>query len=234
MSITNISRPSWLVASLASMALVSVACRGAQKAQSDTASAAGNVHAPPDTAGMVRGTVASLSSTSLVINVDTGKVTVHVTQPLHVFDRTTGTLTDLKDNSFVGVTSVKQADGSEKATEIHIFPDELRGLGEGSYMMAPSGGANRMTNGAVSASRMTNGTASSSRMSNGTVSGAGGSTITVQFSGGSQSIVIPPNTPVSEIKVSSKPLAAGDRVVVPATKGPDGSLTTDKVLLSRR
>ncbi len=49
----------------------------------------------------------------------------------------------------MGVTSVKQADGTELATEIHIFPEELRGLGEGSYMMNLTAGGdnNRMTNG---------------------------------------------------------------------------------------
>jgi hypothetical protein len=166
------------------------------------------------------------------VKADTGTVTVKVTQPLRVFDREVGSLSDVKDNSFVGVTSVKQPDGSERATEIHVFPDELRGLGEGSYMMTPAGGGNRMTNGAVMASRMTNGSASSSRMSNGTVAGANGSTITVQYAGGSQTIAIPANTPVTEIKATSKPLAAGDRVVIPATRGSDGSLTTDKALLA--
>jgi hypothetical protein len=105
-------------------------------------------------------------------------------------------------------------------------------MGEGSYMMAPAGGASRMTNGAVSASRMTNGTASSSRMSNGTVAGANGSTITVRYAGGSQTITVPPDVPVTEIKPSAKPLTAGDRVVVPAKRGADGSLTTDKALIS--
>lgn len=219
-------------ASVAAAVLAIAACNRAPGARSDSASAPGNVGAAPDTASLVRGTVASVSQTSLVVKADTGTVTVKVTQPLRVFDREVGSLSDVKDNSFVGVTSVKQPDGSERATEIHLFPDELRGLGEGSYMMTPAGGGNRMTNGAVSASRMTNGSASSSRMSNGTVAGANGSTITVRYAGGSQTIAIPANTPVTEIKATSKPLAAGDRVVIPATKGSDGSLTTDKALLA--
>ena len=40
-------------------------------------------------------------------------------------------LTDIKDNSFIGVTGMPQADGSQKAVEIHHFPDALRGTGEG-------------------------------------------------------------------------------------------------------
>jgi hypothetical protein len=42
--------------------------------------------------------------------------------------------------SFVGVTSVPQPDGAQRATEIHIFPEELRGTGEGSYLMNQQGG----------------------------------------------------------------------------------------------
>jgi hypothetical protein len=64
--------------------------------------------------------------------------------------------------------------------------------------------------------------------------GAGGSEISVQYAGGSQSIVVPPNTPVSEIKLVLTPLAVGDRVVVPTKKGADGSLTAGKALLARR
>ena len=57
------------------------------------------------------------------------------------------------------------------------FPEELRGMGEGSRMMAPSASASRMTNGSVSTSRMTNGTASQSRMSNGSVSSTSGTSL---------------------------------------------------------
>jgi len=185
---------------------------------------------------MVRGAVVSASPASLVIQVDTGSVTVRVAEPLTVYDREPGQLADVKDNTFVGVTSVKQPDGSERATEIHIFPEELRGLGEGSRMMTQNAASagNRMTNGAVSGSRMTNGTASSSRMSNGNVANASGSALVVQYAGGSQRITVPPNTTVTEIKPTSKVLAAGDKVVVIAKRGPDGTLSAKSALLTGR
>src|SRR5258705_4989152 len=40
-------------------------------------------------------------------------------------------LSDIKQNTFIGVTGMPQADGSQKAVEIHIFPEALRGTGEG-------------------------------------------------------------------------------------------------------
>ena len=145
-------------------------------------------------------------------------------------------ISHVKESSFIGVTTVKQPDGSERATEIHVFPEELRGMGEGSRVMAPaaSASARRMTNGNVSASRMTNGTASQSRMSNGNVSSTNGSSLVVQYAGGSQNVTVPPNTPVTELKLASRGLAARDQVAVLAKKAPDGSLTADKAISTAR
>jgi hypothetical protein len=175
---------------------------------------------------MLRGTVASASAGQIVLKTDTNSVTVKVVEPLQVYDRASSDLTHLKDNSFIGVTTVKQRDGSEQATEIHIFPDALRGLGEGSRMMPPAASA--------SASRMTNGNVSASRMSNGTVSKATGSTLVVQYAGGSQNVTVPANTPVTEIKPVSKQLTAGDHVVVIAKKASDGTLSASKALITSK
>jgi hypothetical protein len=184
----------------------------------------------------VRGTVTSISANQLVLTTDTGSATVAITQPFHLYTRVPSNLSNVKENSFVGVTSVKQPDGSERATEIHIFPEELRGLGEGSRMMAPNTGGNtgRMTNGNVSSSRMTNGTASQSRMSNGNVSSTNGTSLVVQYAGGSQNITVPPNTPVTELKLTNKNVAVGDRLAVMVKKNPDGSLTSDKAVSTAR
>jgi hypothetical protein len=132
-------------------------------------------------------------------------------------------LADVTDNAFVGVTSVKQPDGKEQATEIHVFPEDLRGLGEGSRMMEQSA--------SPGGSRMTNGSVQSSRMSNGTVSSANGGTIVVTYAGGSQSIDVPPSTPVTAIKETSKQPSAGDQVVVVSKRGDSGALTATAILL---
>ncbi|HJP60726.1 MAG TPA: DUF5666 domain-containing protein [Gemmatimonadaceae bacterium] len=216
----------------AATTLAIIACTQRADKSPDTTIASSTSTAGGDTIAMVRGTVASASPTQLVVTTSAGNDTIALKQPLQVYSRQPATLADVKDNVFIGVTTVKQPDGSERATEIHIFPEELRGLGEGSRMMSQNGGGNRMTNGAVSNSRMTNGTASPSRMSNGNVANANGSTLDVQYAGGSQKVVVPPNTRVTQIKATSKQLAAGDRVAVQAKKAPDGSLSTSKVMLA--
>ena len=161
---------------------------------------------------------------------------VTMTQPFGFYTRVASNLSNVKEGTFIGVTTVKQPDGSERATEIHIFPEALRGTGEGSRMMAPNPGssASRMTNGNVSTSRMTNGAVAQSRMSNGSVSSTNGSNLVVQYAGGSQSVTVPPKTPVTELKATSRSIAPGDQVAVLAKKAPDGSLTADKAISTAR
>ena len=220
-----------------SLALTVFACNRSADSSQDSTQPAPSVQTPnPDAPIVLRGTVVSVSANQLVLKSDTGTVAVRLAQPFHLYVRAPSDLSHVKESSFIGVTTVKQPDGSERATEIHVFPEELRGLGEGSRMMAPdkSAGASRMTNGNVSASRMTNGTASQSRMSNGNVSSTNGSSLVVQYAGGSQNVTVPPNTPVTELKLASRELAAGDQVAVLVKKASDGSLTADKAISTQK
>jgi hypothetical protein len=206
--------------------------RGADSNQDTSLPAQSAQVANPDAPILLRGSVVSVSANQIVLKSDTGTVTVAIAQPFQVYTRSASNLSKVQEKTFIGVTTVKQPDGSERATEIHIFPEELRGLGEGSRMMGPATGASasRMTNGNVSASRMTNGTASQSRMSNGSVSSTSGSSLVVSYAGGSQNVTVPPNTPVTELKPTSKALAAGDQIALLATKGTDGTLTSNKAI----
>ncbi len=190
----------------------------------DTTASNGAVATPADTNVLIRGSVASLTNSDVVIKSDTGTVTLALSHTLPVYDRQPATLADVKSNTFIGVTTIKQPDGSERATEIHIFPEELRGLGQGSRMMTQGGGNSRMTNGAVSASRM----------SNGNVTSANGSSLTVQYPGGSIDVTVPANTPVMEIKPSSRQLTTGERVVVVAKRQANGSLSASEAMRTSR
>jgi hypothetical protein len=231
-----------LAPSLALVLPALAACsRGANSTPADTSTALSPKADSSASAVTLRGTVVSASANELVLKSDSGVVTVKLAQPFHLYARVPSNLSHVKETAFIGVTTVKQPDGSERATEIHVFPEELRGLGEGSRMMVPraggaagaggAGGAgNRMTNGNVSASRMTNGTAAAARMSNGSVSSSNGSTLVVQYAGGSTTVTVPPTTPVTELQLTSKQLVAGDQIAVLAKRASDGSLTADRAL----
>jgi hypothetical protein len=169
-----------------------------------------------------------VSDSALTLTTPTGDVHVVLTPPVKVYTRGPADLSRVTDHVFIGVTSVSQPDGTQRATEIHIFPDELRGLGEGSRpMAAPSGGnSSVMTNGSAT---MTNG---ASRMTNGASGGVAGGTMTVRYNGGSQTITVPANVSVTELTATSAKLSAGASVTIPATKRADGTLATAKVILA--
>lgn len=70
----------------------------------------------------IRGVVVSVSGDVLTVNSQSGPVKIHLGRPLRVYKTTPSDLAHVNSKSFVGVTSVKQPDGSERATKINIFP----------------------------------------------------------------------------------------------------------------
>ena len=218
--------PSKRCIGLSAALLCAVGCNRTPDAQQTQQAAQGAPTSNPDAPIMLRGTVASATANEVVVKTDSGTTTVKLGQPFHLFVRGPSDISQVKETSFIGVTTVKQPDGSERATEIHVFPEELRGLGQGSRMMTPDTSAN--------ASRMTNGNVAVSRMSNGNVSRANGSSLVVEYPGGSQNVTVPPNTPVTEFKLTDKTLTSGDQAAVLAKKGADGSFSSNAALLTAK
>jgi hypothetical protein len=180
----------------------------------------------PDGMISISGTVERASAGELAIKPRTENdvITVKLVQPFHLYARVPGDLSHLKDTTFVGVTSVKQPDGTERASAIGILPEELRGVAEGSYMMNTPAG--------TTPSRMTNGAVSQSRMSNGIVKREDASTLTVQYEGGVQKITVPADTSVNEYQITATKPGVGDRVFLLARKASDGSLSSSVGVLS--
>ena len=108
----------------------------------------------------------------------------------------------IKPGAFLGIASVTQPNGTQRAAEVVVFPEAARGSGEGSYdwdLPAAAKGHSKMTNGTVSQSMPH--AAPHSRMTNGTVSRqAGSSALTLSYKSGSgtgtQALTLPPNIPV--------------------------------------
>jgi hypothetical protein len=174
----------------------------------------------------VLGKVQSFNGSSLDVATPSGVVHVTVTQPLATYKQIPSDLSHLASTAYVGVASVQQANGTELAKQVIIFPKELRGAAEGSVLLDPPGGAthNRMTNGSV-ASPAT----SHSRMTNGTVQKGGSSTLVVRYQDGSQTISVPAGVPVTLVAKETVTLGAGDTIYAATEKLPDGTLTTNKI-----
>jgi hypothetical protein len=117
-------------------------------------------------------------------------------------------LSDIKQGSFVGVTAMPQADGSQKALEVHIFPEAMRGTGEGHYPwdLRPQ---STMTNANVEQ----------------IAAAVDGHTLTLKYKDGEKKIFVPADAPiVTYVPGDKNDLKPGSKVFIIAAKHPDGTL----------
>ncbi len=124
------------------------------------------------------------------------------------------TMSDIKPGSFVGVTAILRA-GALQALEVHVFPESMRGTGEGHYDWDLEPGST-MTNANVDAIVTTN----------------NGEKLTLSYKGGSQEIVVPANTPIITFApVAASQLKPRAQVFIIARRNPDGSLDALRILV---
>ena len=128
-------------------------------------------------------------------------------------------MADIKEGTYLGSAAIPQPDGSQKALEVHIFPEQMRGTGEGHRPYEP-----------VPNSTMTNGAAVRP-----TVTSVDGSTMVVKYRDGEKKIVVPPDVPIVRYEIGNKgDLKAGARfTVLAATRKPDGTMEASRINVGR-
>ena len=167
----------------------------------------------------VRGTIEALDGNMLMVKArDGASLHVMLTNDVRVVGVVKATLADIKDGFFIGSGAVPQADGSQKAVEVHIFPEAMRGTGEGHR---PWDGASNGT--------MTNGTVGA------TVTSVEGGAVTVKYKDGEKKIIVAPTTPIVRYEIGSRnDLKAGAAITITnAVRKPDGSLEAARVNVGR-
>ena len=175
----------------------------------------------------VRGTVEQIDGTMMTVKSREGDtLKVKLADEVKVVALVKSSLADIKPNSFVGSTAMPQPDGTWKAVEVHIFPEEMRGTGEGDrpYDYKPQ---STMTNGTVNSLAKTTMT--------GTVANEEGTTLTLDYKGGSKKIDVTPQTViVSYMPGTREELKPGASIYIPAaTRQADGTLLTARVNVGR-
>jgi hypothetical protein len=127
-------------------------------------------------------------------------------------------LADIKPGEFVGSTAMPGPDGTLKAVEVHIFPETMRGTGEGHrpWDLKPQ---STMTNANIEQS----------------VAGVDGQILTVKYKGGEKKIVVTPDTVVvTYAPGDEKELKPGVAIFVTnGKKMADGSIVTPRITYGR-
>ena len=145
------------------------------------------------------------------------KLTVTEDNPLFVAI-VPGKMSDIKPGMYVGSAGMMQEDGTQKAIEVHIFPESMRGTGDGHYDwdLLPK---SKMTNGNVEQA----------------VTGVDGPMLSVKYKDGEKKLVVTPQTVVVTYEIGKREdIQPGTKIFVSAAKKqPDGTLQTPRITYGR-
>jgi hypothetical protein len=170
------------------------------------------------TPSRVRGTIEGVDGDVLAVKSRSGEdFKLHMTGDILVVGIIKISLADIKVGSFIGTTTVPGPDGMPSAIEVHVFPENMRGTGEGSrpFDLRPN-------------STMTNATVAES------VVGNDGHTLLVKYKDGEKKVLVSPETPVvTYVPADKSELKPGAKIIAFMKKLPDGSFETNRVSVGR-
>ena len=165
---------------------------------------------PPRT----RGVITAVSGNTVTLRSHAGTVTLRIADDTGYVGATRASLSAVKSGRFIGTAAVPQPDGTLKALEVTVFPESMRGAGEGSYGW-DLGRNSSMTNGTI-----------------GSVVGTSGRTMTVDYKGGQKKLTVPDDVPVVDLEPGSRALLKpGAHVVAFGPKGADGGVDAKRIII---
>ena len=167
----------------------------------------------------IRGTIEKVDGDTYLVKArDGAELKLKLAANAAVVALVPATPADIKQGSYIGVSAMPQADGSQKALEVHIFPEAMRGVGDGhrGWDLQPS---STMTNGNVEA----------------TVAASDGHTVTLKYKDGEKKISIPSGIPIVLYEPGQRDeLKPGAKIfVAAANKQADGTLQAARVNVGR-
>lgn len=167
----------------------------------------------------VRGTIISYDDATLTVRTREGATAkIALENGWKVSSVAKASVADIKVGDSLGIASVPKAEGGDNALEVVIFPPALKGTGEGSrpWDAKPN-------------SSMTNATVAKS------VTSVDGKTVTLTYKGKEKKISIPQGVPVVTFATATKDdLKPGAVVFVPSKKADDGSISSERVVVSTK
>ena len=177
-------------------------------------------HAQNAPVASARATIETVSADGASLGVKTRsgeELTIHISPKTRFALVVPATLADVKPGSFVGVAATPGEGNELKAVEVHIFPEAMRGAGEG-HRPFDLGPGSSMTNGNITAR----------------VDATSGPKLTVTYKGGEQAIVVDPKTPIVALAPGAQTdLKPGAAIIARGPKQDDGSIDAAFVLVGR-
>jgi hypothetical protein len=178
---------------------------------------AGAASAADGTPARVRGTIDQVEGQTLRINGRAGeKLTVTMAPDVKISEVSKIDISAIKPNSYIGTAAAPLPNGDLKALEVHVFPESMRGTGDGHrpFDLGPN-------------STMTNGTV-------GSVVGSSDRVLTVKYEGGEKKVEVPADVPIVTFEPgSAADIKPGAKVIIFAMKAADGSLSANRISVGK-
>jgi hypothetical protein len=167
----------------------------------------------------VPGTIDKVEGKTLYIKSASGPVTLTLADNAVIVARVKATAADIKAGDYVASGGVPQPDGTQKAVELRIFPDSMRGNGDGHRPGWPGAPNGTMTNGAVGQ----------------TVTSVDGPVLTLKYKDGEKKLIVGPSVPVQRLEIADRSELKSGTVVAAgaATTQPDGTFTAARIDFGR-
>ena len=168
---------------------------------------------PAASAARVRGTIQAVAPGALTVKDRSGEVLELVLPPkVTVSEVYPMALADIQPGSFIGTAAMPQADGTERAIAVTVFPESARGAGEGHrpFDMLPQ-------------STMTNATVAD------VVASPKGRTLQLKYKDGERAIVVPLDAPVVSFKPGDASLLVVGASVSLTAQRVDGKPTSTRI-----
>jgi hypothetical protein len=175
----------------------------------------------------VRGTIAQVDGNTIDIKERDGEVAkIRLADNAKIVSVAKASLSDIKPGSFIGTAATPGTDGKLQAVEVHIFPESMRGTGEGNraWDLSPK---SSMTNGTVAQK--------SNKVENNKVNSVEGNDVTVNFNGGTKIVTVTSDTKVVTLVPGDRSeLKPNAEIFIPAaTRTPDGALEANRVTVGK-
>jgi len=167
----------------------------------------------PTPPARVRGVVEKLENNVMTVKTASGPVSIKLADTFTVVGVSRAHVADIGEGKYIGTTTLGERNGALAALEVHIFPEAMRGVGEGHYAwdLKPN---SKMTNGNVAEVKAMG----KDRM------------LTVKYKGGEQRVSVPANAKIVMFGPAERDeLKKGSHIFVVAQRQPDGSLTAARV-----
>ena len=167
----------------------------------------------------VSGRIFSMTGLTVTIDSNSGPVVIKLDEKTVLRKEVPATFSDIASGMYVGATAKKQADGTFRASRLHIFSEDQRGVGEGHRPLrsAPQNGQT-MTNASVES------------VEDVAVENIKGRMLTLKYKGGTIKVIVPENTPVVKRVIGDRQLLRpGTTISVTGPRAEDGAVVASQI-----